>query len=63
MKRTRAKTEMTELAAIVDTPKVRAKTGIAGARIPKPSATQKATAVTTPTSSGRPFRKGVRPSA
>ena len=63
MNRTSANTLMTELAARAETPKVRANTGMAGARMPKPRATQKATAVTTPTSSGRPFRKGVRPSA
>jgi hypothetical protein len=51
--RINAKTLITELAAKFDTSKVCANTGIIGATIPKPSATQNATAVSTATSRGR----------
>lgn len=59
-KRTSAKTEMTALASKVLTPNERANTGIAGARIPKPSATQNAMADRTATSAGKPANNGVR---
>ena len=62
-KRTRAKTEMTALAWSAVTSKARAKTGRAGARMPNPRATQKATAERTATSGGRPRSRGVLPSA
>jgi hypothetical protein len=39
--------------AVVPTPKERANSGIAGATMPKPSATTKATTERTPTSRGR----------
>ena len=54
-KRMRAKTLMTDDAAKLETPKVLAKTGMAGARMPKPSATKNATAVSTATSRGSPY--------
>lgn len=60
MNRTSANAEMTELASSALTPKERAKTGNAGARMPKPSATQKATAERIATSRGRPASSGVR---
>src|SRR4051794_26062190 len=41
-------------AAARDTPKLRANSGIAGATMPKPAATKKATAASTATSRGRP---------
>src|SRR5450631_1587100 len=52
-KRTRANTEMTAPAARLVTPKFLANSGMAGATIPKPSATEKATTVRTATSGGR----------
>ena len=58
-KRTSANTEMTAPAAKLLTPKSLANSGIAGARIPKPRATEKATAVRTATSGGRD-PKGLR---
>ena len=55
-KRISAKTLITELAAKFDTSNVCAKTGIIGATIPNPSATQNATAVRTATSRGRSLK-------
>src|SRR5690606_14824543 len=56
--RMKAKTLITALAAKAETPKVRAKSGIAGITIPKPSATQKAIAASTVTSRGSPPIRG-----
>src|SRR5665811_1262284 len=58
-KRTSANTEMTAPAAKLLTPKSLANSGMAGARIPKPRATENATAVRTATSGGRD-PKGLR---
>src|SRR5476649_592899 len=58
-KRTNANTEMTAPAAKLLTPKFLANSGIAGATIPKPRATENATAVRTATSGGRD-PKGLR---
>ena len=52
--------EMTALASSALTPKERANTGIAGARMPKPMATQKAMADRTTTSLGRSRSHGER---
>ena len=54
-KRISAKTLITDDAARLETPNVFANTGIAGARMPKPSATKNATAVSTATSRGSPY--------
>src|SRR4051794_26719365 len=54
--RRKANALITEAAAAVPTPKSRAKTGRAGATMPKPSATKKATTTRTPTSRGRSAR-------
>ena len=54
-----AKTETTELAAKAVTPKDLAKTGIAGATIPKPIATKKAIKAMIETSLGRPRSQGL----
>ena len=56
IKRINAKTLITELAANAETSKVCAKTGMIGATIPKPRATQNATAVSTATSPGRSLK-------
>src|SRR5674536_111776 len=45
---------MTAPAAVRPTPNCRANSGIAGATTPKPTATEKATAASTPTSRGSP---------
>ena len=55
-KRISAKTLITELAANAETSKDWAKTGMIGATIPNPSATQKATAVRTGTSGGKSLK-------
>ncbi len=55
-----AKALITAPAAVRETPKLRAKTGIAGATMPKPAATKNATADSTATSTGSP-RSGPRP--
>ena len=54
--RIKAKTLITELAAKAETSKVWAKTGMIGATIPNPRATQNATAVRTATSPGRSLK-------
>jgi hypothetical protein len=51
-----AKTLTTELAANADTPNDFANTGITGATMPKPRATQKATVVSAATSRGRSLK-------
>ncbi|CAB4851330.1 unannotated protein [freshwater metagenome] len=51
-RRTSAKTLTTALAQKAETPNVSAKSGIAGATMPKPRATQKATSASTNTSRG-----------
>ena len=58
-----ANTEITALASNAETPKVLAKTGKAGSKIPKPRATQNATADSTATSRGSPLSSGVRRTA
>ena len=58
-KRTSAKTEITPPAEKLLTPNSLANSGIAGATIPKPRATENATAVRTATSGGRD-PKGLR---
>src|SRR6185437_8488791 len=55
-----AKALTTPAAAVRDTPKLRANTGMAGATMPKPAATKNATADSTATSIGSP-RSGPRP--
>ena len=52
--RTSANTDTTALASRALTSKERAKTGMAGIRMPKPRATQKAMAANTRTSRGSP---------
>src|ERR1700760_689903 len=55
--RIRANALTTAAAAVRETPKLRAKIGMAGATIPNPPATKNATTDSTPTSGGRPARR------
>ena len=63
-RRMNAKAEMTAPAAVRPTPKSRAKTGMAGATTPNPTATANATAVSTVTSRGsEPKNRDIRAQA